>query len=30
MSYQFTLPLAVRDYECDYEGIVNNAVYLNY
>ncbi|HKZ69233.1 MAG TPA: thioesterase family protein [Anaerolineales bacterium] len=30
MPYQFTLPLAVRDYECDYEGIVNNAVYLNY
>lgn len=29
-AYQFTLPLAVRDYECDYEGIVNNAVYLNY
>jgi acyl-CoA thioester hydrolase len=29
-SYQFALPLAVRDYECDYEGIVNNAVYLNY
>lgn len=30
MTYQFTLPLSVRDYECDYEGIVNNAVYLNY
>lgn len=29
-AYQFALPLAVRDYECDYEGIVNNAVYLNY
>ncbi len=28
--YLFTLPLAVRDYECDYEGIVNNAIYLNY
>jgi acyl-CoA thioester hydrolase len=28
--YLFTLPLTVRDYECDYEGIVNNAVYLNY
>ncbi len=30
MSYQFSLPFAVRDYECDYEGIVNNAVHLNY
>ncbi len=28
--YLFTLPLSVRDYECDYEGIVNHAVYLNY
>ena len=26
----FTLELAVRDYECDMEGIVNNAIYLNY
>lgn len=26
----FTIDLAVRDYECDMEGIVNNAVYLNY
>jgi acyl-CoA thioester hydrolase len=26
----FTLPFAVRDYECDMEGIVNNAVYQNY
>lgn len=24
------LRLAVRDYECDLQGIVNNAVYLNY
>ncbi len=29
-DYLFTLPLAVRDYECDYHGIVNNAVYQNY
>ncbi len=26
----FSLPLSVRDYECDFQGIVNNAVYLNY
>lgn len=26
----YTLTLKVRDYECDMEGIVNNAVYLNY
>ncbi|MBB5021812.1 acyl-CoA thioesterase [Desulfurispira natronophila] len=25
-----TLSLEVRDYECDFQGIVNNAVYLNY
>lgn len=30
MDYQFTLNFDVRDYECDMEGIVNNAVYLNY
>ena len=27
---QFTLNFDVRDYECDQEGIVNNAVYQNY
>ena len=26
----FKLQLEVRDYECDLEGIVNNAVYMNY
>ena len=31
MSEQpFKLGLEVRDYECDMEGIVNNAVYMNY
>lgn len=29
-NYRFTLEFAVRDYECDMEGIVNNAVYQNY
>jgi acyl-CoA thioester hydrolase len=29
-GYQFKLDLAVRDYECDMQGIVNNAVYQNY
>ena len=28
--YEFRIDLEVRDYECDMEGIVNNAVYLNY
>lgn len=26
----FQITLSVRDYECDMQGIVNNAVYLNY
>jgi len=29
-TYQFTLNFDVRDYECDMEGIVNNAIYQNY
>jgi acyl-CoA thioester hydrolase len=29
-SYIFELPMEVRDYECDLQGIVNNAVYQNY
>lgn len=29
-NYQFELNFSVRDYECDLQGIVNNAVYLNY
>jgi acyl-CoA thioester hydrolase len=30
MSFQFIEHFTVRDYECDSQGIVNNAVYLNY
>ena len=29
-EYQFTLKFEVRDYECDLQGIVNNAVYQHY
>jgi len=29
-KYQFTLKFEVRDYECDLQGIVNNAVYQHY
>ncbi len=30
MSEPIKIELEVRDYECDMEGIVNNAVYMNY
>ncbi len=30
MDYSFRLDFQVRDYECDLQGIVNNAVYQNY
>jgi acyl-CoA thioester hydrolase len=29
-NYPFKLNFEVRDYECDFQGIVNNAVYQNY
>lgn len=30
MKYIFEILMQVRDYECDIQGIVNNAVYQNY
>ena len=30
MTYQHQIEMAVRDYECDMQGIVNNGVYQNY
>ena len=30
MNYVYELEMMVRDYECDVQGIVNNAVYQNY
>jgi acyl-CoA thioester hydrolase len=30
MDHLFELEMRVRDYECDLQGIVNNAVYQNY
>ncbi|OEU70956.1 MAG: hypothetical protein BA864_06010 [Desulfuromonadales bacterium C00003093] len=29
-KYRFRLDFQVRDYECDMQGVVNNAVYQNY
>ena len=30
MAYVYEMEMMVRDYECDMQGIVNNAVYQNY
>jgi len=30
MDYVFEIEMQVRDYECDIQGIVNNAIYQNY
>ena len=30
MSELYNEEIAVRDYECDIQGIVNNSVYMNY
>lgn len=30
MAYVYEMEMMVRDYECDIQGIVNNAVYQNY
>lgn len=30
MSFIYSIEITVRDYECDAQGIVNNAVYMNY
>ena len=29
-NFDFVIQMQVRDYECDLEGIVNNANYLHY
>jgi acyl-CoA thioester hydrolase len=30
LGVMFSVEITIRDYECDQQGIVNNAVYLNY